>query len=186
VTTNGYSLAYVGMGMILSWVFYFMGDHVGPIPHIKSATPVIFDALGVFAAYVGPIIGFRTKPTPDVEQPGYLPFPSSRNILYDFLEEGVQNCIRKQMHRKIITASRLYGWDSIKLAATQALAIEMNFSQLTNKVYTSECKFVESLPTTAKSANDSNAKYGALTRVLRHCDYRHLLFHLREANKGDL
>jgi hypothetical protein len=187
VTTNLYALSYLAFGMILSLFFYFAGEHVGPIPYIHSFGPVLIDAVGVFAAYVAPIIGRETKkPISDLEEVGYLPFQSSRNAAYEFLEEGVQDCVRKQMHKKVNTVSQLYGWDTIKVACQRALDIERNFSSLSDKVYKAEAKFISGLPKGSTLATDLKEKYEALVHILRHCEYRHLRFHLQEASKGDL
>jgi hypothetical protein len=184
VTTNGYAIAYMALGMILSWFFYIAGNHLGPIPYLQPAAPWIAGFLGIAAAYLAPVLSFRWRSSvAEIDQLGGLQVETSHNIAYAHLEEGVQDCIRKRMHKEVTAASKLYNWRTIKLAAQNALDLEMNFSSLADKVYKSERKFIDSLPYDEEPSADSKQKYEALIHILRLCQFRHLQFHLQAVTK---
>jgi hypothetical protein len=174
----------MALGMILTWLFYIAGNRIGPLPHLQSAGPFVVDSLGIAAAYLAPVARlWPRRPVAAPDEFGHLPFLTSSNILYEYLEWGIQWTIRKHMHKKITGLSMDYGWDTIKLAAKQALGLEMPLSSLSEKVYNSESKYIDKLPSGVAPNTDSTAKYYAFTHVLSNCNFRELLYQLREATK---
>jgi hypothetical protein len=186
VTTNPFAVFYIAIGMILSWLFYIAGNHLGPIPYTRWAGPWIVNSLGIVAAHALPAIGRKSPRSSSASKEiANLRFESGRENFYAFLEGGIQDHIRRCMHRRVVADSKQYDSEAVLIAIQGAFDMERNFSSTIEKEHKDEMKIIEPLLKKGKTPVDPNRKYKAMIRALRLCEYRHLRFYLREAAKGE-
>jgi len=186
VTTNRYAAVYIGIGAIMAWLSNVVGNQTATHHPWLAGHPLPIAAFGLTTAYFAPVMrvpwGNRRL---GGDEPGSLPFPPSPNLVYAFLEAGVQDCIRKRMHKEVSAILQQYGSATIKLACQRTIEQERTVAPLADTKYTGAVKAIGLLPDNAEPGTDLKLKYETLTRLLSICEFRHLRFHLDEAAREE-
>lgn len=175
VFTNPYSLVFLGFGVGLSGVPMTGEGLLSSIPGLQALGPWIADLSGIIVTFAMPIIGHKPKAgnknntnVRDLER------ASTSNPVVAVIEDAIRNQILARMQLEIIKATRLYDWDTIKLAESRALEEEMTVRPLEKEEYDAVRLSIDSFQANADHRIDSSNKYKALLQCLRWCSFQRI------------
>lgn len=175
---------YMAAGWVSCTAPHVLGGLLMTHPHSLLIGQSVGDVFGFMLLAFGPLLGAKSHADKASDAPlGISGIAYSRNILFAALEEKVEESVSNRMHREVKSASENFSWETIKLAAHNAIQEEKTMRNLADKIYNDEDAYIKSLPTDEDSESTAGEKYDALYRVLRHCSFRRINFFLTAVEK---
>jgi hypothetical protein len=151
------------------------GGALSSIPGLQSVGPWIADLSGILVVFLMPAIRLKPKPgSGDTSKLQDLEGPSTSNPVLAVIEDSIRDRILARMQLEVIAATRLYNWDTIRLAAYRALEEEMTIRPLGNNEYDAMRQVIDNFQINTDSGIDSRNKYEALLHILRWCSFKRL------------
>lgn len=175
VFANPYSFLFLIFGVGLCGIPAMSESALSSLPHLGSLGPWIADLSGIVATLVLPAIGFKPQPRPEAEsQVRDLGATSSSDPVLALIEDAIRDRILVHIQTEIVLASRLYDWNTIRLAARRAIEEEMVIGRLAREDGDAALQSVRTFEANADSRQDSNDKYTVLLRLQHWCPFSHL------------
>lgn len=184
VFTNPYSALFLLFGLGICGIPVTSESAVSSLPHLETLGPWIADFSGIVVALMLPAIRFQSDEHHAAEtQVRGLEAASSSNPILAVIEDGIRDHILQRMQAAVVDASKHYDWETIKLAARNALEIEMTMRPLAREDYDAVHTSIEHFEQDADARLDSQNRYEALIQLLRWCSFKQLGHELETAAK---
>ena len=175
VFANPYAVLFLIFGVGLCGIPVTSEGALTSLPHVGFLSPWIADLSGIVVWLILPTIRLKPQGGPAGEsQVRDLESASSSNPILFVIEDAIRDRILARMQSELVTASRGYNWETIKLAARRTLEEEMAIGRLGRADGDAALQSVEAFQADADLRRDSNNKYTALLRLLRWCSFSRL------------
>jgi hypothetical protein len=183
VFANPYSALFLTFSVGISGIPVTTESYLSSLPGLQSTGAWIADLAGIVVAFV-PFIRFKPQGSKNgSDKVRDLEGASTSNPILAVIEDAIRDRILARMQSEIVAATRLYDWETIKVAASRALEEEMTIRPLADEDYNTERKLIENYQSGIDPRLDSRNKYEALLHVLRWCSFKRLRHGLDAAAK---
>jgi hypothetical protein len=172
VFANPYAVLFLLFGMAVCGIPATSASSLRSLPYLGPLGPWIADLSGIIAAVALPEIHLKRRAHPAREsQVRDLEDASISNPILAVIDDAICDRILVRIQSELVMASRLYDWETIKLAARRVLEGEMVIGRLGQEDGDAALLAVERFQADANLRVDSNNKYTALLGLLRRCPF---------------